>query len=213
MFYLGFPFVCRLARSERNMVVLLVALVIAGPIARVVGPHDSNPQDQTYLCCMDGIALGCLAALLAWRVHLRPFALRAIFTLGLAAAIFVDVFRKQVFDSGLVSTGLYVTVLEVGIALMLIGIQSGLGAGRLARGTGLLRVFGRNSYEIYLTHSFVVVFLTQLYRAYYHGGALIPVWYLAILAISAALGYLFARFYSNPLNQLLRARGYYHSDF
>jgi peptidoglycan/LPS O-acetylase OafA/YrhL len=203
MFYLLFPLVCRVARSEFVIVVVLLAVAVAGPLARVFGPHENDMQDQTYLCCMDGIAWGCIAALAVRHVRFGILALRTMFVVGLALAIFIDAFRKAVFESGLVSTGLYVTVLEVGVALLLIAIQRGTAERFFARGTGALRFFGRNSYEIYLTHMFVVLGLTAFYRTTMRDTTT-PLWYVAIIAMSGGLGYIVAHFYSNPLNARIR---------
>jgi peptidoglycan/LPS O-acetylase OafA/YrhL len=204
VFYIAFPLVCRLLGSERQVVFVLLCLIVAGPFARVLGPHKTDPQDQTYLCCMDGIAFGCLAAIFVWRVRLKPLALRCLLGTGLAAIILIDVFRTQTVQLGLVSTGLYVTVLEIGVSLIVIALWSGAVPTSFGWKPHLLTFFGRNSYEIYLTHSFVVVALTRLYRWQIPGREMVLPWYFAILALSGGVGYMLARLYSIPLNDLLR---------
>jgi peptidoglycan/LPS O-acetylase OafA/YrhL len=82
-------------------------------------------------------------------------------TLGVVIAVAIMVFRKQTSDLGLTKAGLDVTALEFGVALVLIGLARGVVNSTLSRGTAWLRLAGRCSYEIYLTHMFVVLGLLR----------------------------------------------------
>src|SRR5438445_8148547 len=53
----------------------------------------------------------------------------------------------------------------------------------LSVGTGWLRAIGRQSYEIYLFHMFVVLGLMALLKRMHPEPAMIPVWYLAMLLL------------------------------
>jgi peptidoglycan/LPS O-acetylase OafA/YrhL len=69
-----------------------------------------------------------------------------------------------------------------------------------------LRNLGQRSYEIYLTHMFVVFALFDLFVvAGKPMRAVIPL-FIAVIVISALLGDLVARFYSEPLNHAIRSR-------
>ena len=73
---------------------------------------------------------------------------------------------------------------------------------------GWLRSFGRLSYEIYLTHMFVVFALFGLFKSAGLSLGAVPVLFVSVILISGLLGELIARFYSEPLNRRLRnARG------
>jgi peptidoglycan/LPS O-acetylase OafA/YrhL len=200
MFYLLFPLACLLLRSERRFLLLLTAVAAIGPVARTFW-HDHD--DHTYLECMDGIALGCMAAIAAVRLPVSTGAARVTFLAGLAAATLVFGFRHETYMLGLTKNGLNNTLLEAGIGLMLIGMQRGVTAGASGTATAPLRLLGRNSYEIYLTHSFVTVAMVPLYRA---AGTTrwIPLWYVAGVAGSALLGWAVNTMYSEPLNRMLR---------
>jgi peptidoglycan/LPS O-acetylase OafA/YrhL len=76
----------------------------------------------------------------------------------------------------------------------------------LYRSTAFLRWFGRNSYEVYLTHMFAIWPLVGLFFYFHQSIHLAPLWFLAILALAGVLGYLVARFYSEPLNHRLRTK-------
>jgi peptidoglycan/LPS O-acetylase OafA/YrhL len=58
---------------------------------------------------------------------------------------------------------------------------------------------------VYLTHSFVVVTLTQLFVATGSKYAWAPLWFGAVVGLSGGLGACVAKYYSEPLNRKLRA--------
>jgi peptidoglycan/LPS O-acetylase OafA/YrhL len=65
---------------------------------------------------------------------------------------------------------------------------------------------GRNSYEVYLLHMFVVFALFNLFVSVGKPMAAVPVLFVAVTLFSGALGVVAARFHSNPMNRLLRKR-------
>jgi peptidoglycan/LPS O-acetylase OafA/YrhL len=69
-----------------------------------------------------------------------------------------------------------------------------------------LQLLGRRSYEVYLTHMFVVFALFRLFVA--AGSPLpgVPILFLMVVLIAALLGDWVARLYSEPMNRLLRKR-------
>ncbi len=206
VFYLAFPLLCLTLRSERLLIVPLVLLIVIGPINRAQLTGVDPWQDYAYLSCMDGIAFGCLAALLAARVRLSRQVLLGALTVGVVAVTSIVVFRAPTAWLGLTNTGLHITVLELGVALVLVALSRGVGNDALTRGTGLIRSIGRASYEIYLVHMFVVLGLTLAFKAWNLPPATIPVAYLVMLALSAMLGKLVARVFSEPMNAWLRSR-------
>jgi peptidoglycan/LPS O-acetylase OafA/YrhL len=86
LFYLLFPLTCRLLGSERRIVVFLAVTAAIGPSART---HWADYDDHTYLECMDGIAVGCMAAIAAVRLPMSAATTRAVFLAGLATATLV----------------------------------------------------------------------------------------------------------------------------
>jgi peptidoglycan/LPS O-acetylase OafA/YrhL len=69
----------------------------------------------------------------------------------------------------------------------------------------LLRA-GQRSYEIYLTHMFIVVALAAAVAAIGQAMWAVPVFFVAALACSGVVGELVARWYSEPMNRGLRGR-------
>jgi len=205
-FYVAFPLVCLVVRRETVLVVPLLAVIAIGPFVRVWNA-DIEPWDEyAYLACFDGIAFGCLAALINARLAPSGRWLIAAFACGVGAMLLIVVMLHTASALGLISTGLYITMLELGAALVLIAFAGGLFANASWRGTRTLRAIGRWSYEIYLTHMFVVFSLVALFKATGASLAYVGVWYLGALAASVVLGAIVARGYSEPLNAALRAR-------
>jgi peptidoglycan/LPS O-acetylase OafA/YrhL len=206
VFYLAFPVVCLGLRSVRALLVPLLALIVIGPFNRAMLAGQVPWEDYAYLSCLDGIAFGCLAALLSAHRQLSRSVLRSMMALGSAAVALVVVFRSSVPSRVLHSVGLGVSVLELGVALVLVALSQGVGSTLLARGTGSMRGVGRCSYEIYLTHMLVVLGLMPFIKTSRPEAAWVPVWYLVLLVASIALGWVVHHFYSEPSNRALRSR-------
>jgi peptidoglycan/LPS O-acetylase OafA/YrhL len=101
-------------------------------------------------------------------------------------------------------TGLYMSLVGLGAAMLIaVAAQSGWRSPLVF--APLLRA-GERSYEIYLTHIFVVVALDAAFVA--TGAAMwaVPIFFIGVLVIAGLLGEVVARFYSEPMNRWLRGR-------
>ncbi len=222
VFYVFFPLLCMLVRKQALLIALLCSLILIGPYARV---HTQNElwSDYGYLSCMDGIAFGCLAAMVSARIRLSRKAILLLGYSGALLCIFIAVLRGPAASLGLYKIGLDVTTLEIGAVLLLIALQQdferhareaamlpAFGTGKavqaLFHSTAFLRWFGRNSYEVYLTHMLVVWPMVILFFHFKQNINSAPLWFLATTTLAGVLGYLVARFYSEPLNRRLRMR-------
>jgi len=205
VFYLAFPLVCLLVRSEKILPWLLSVLIVIGPINRIVYADDQPWGAYAYLSCMDGMAFGCLAALVTARVGLSGRVLRISLVTGAILALLVAVFcNEDDYHTGIARFGLNVTVLEIGVALMLVALGKGVGNRTLSFGTAWLRALGRWSYEIYLFHMFPLLALMAWFHQRERSGAAIVAMYVCMLAASIALGAAVSRYFSEPLNRRLR---------
>lgn len=204
MFYLFFPLLCVFLRRRRAIVGILLGFVALGPFARTMFTPNPLWADCGYLSSMDVIAIGCLAAIVADRIRFPIRVLTAIQVSGGALALLVTIFRTQTAQLGLYKTGLDVTVLGCGTALMMIGFLQKSKTG--TRWAAPIRWFGRNSYEVYLTHMMAVFPLLFLATIYDPRQRLAPVTYVVIVCAAGLLGAAVAHFYSEPLNRKLRAQ-------
>lgn len=208
-FYLAFPLVCLLFRSERPIAIALLALIIAGPINRVVYAHDQPWGAYAYLSCMDGMAFGCLAALVSARFRLSPRLLKVSLIAGaILSSMIILLCNEDDYSKGLARYGLNFTFLEIGVAMMLVALGSGFGNRSMSTGTSWLRALGRSSYEIYLFHMLPLIALIAWFKRADRSAFVTVATYVAMLVASLAMGILVSRFFSQPLNRWLRHTGH-----
>lgn len=224
MFYVFFPLLCTLVRKQAILVVLLCCFLVFGPFARV-RTHNELWADYGYLSCMDGIALGCMVAMVSAKIKFSNRANLSFRIIGTLLCLLITVFRGTAARLGFYKVGLDVTLLGLGTALLLIALQQtfetnqlrsdsvpgsasrfGATRGALFRATSFLRWFGRNSYEVYLTHMFVIWPMVALFLNFHLSINWSPLWFFATTAFAGIFGYLIAHFYSEPLNQWLRVK-------
>ena len=203
VFYLFLPVVCLLTRSRKVLLPLLTVFVLVGPFARTVLSQNEYWRDNGYLSCMDAIALGCMAAIVAEAVPLSARARLAIKVSGAALVLFVTLCRPWARAMGIYTHGVDVTLIALGTALMLVCFGQERKQG--TRANGWIRWFGRNSYEIYLTHMMAIFALLPLANRFGSTGRLAPLWYLVMIVASGGFGAAIARYFSEPLNRKLRA--------
>lgn len=201
MFYLFFPLFCLFIRNERIFKITMLLFIILGPFAR----NNANEiwGDHSYLSCMDGIAIGCLAALYINSHKTNDKFFSSYLIIGLALSTLIFFFRHLTSYLGITKIGLNVTMLEIGIAFILIALYRKSMASKI-RFLNLLRWFGKNSYEIYLTHGFIVLTLSALFYKLRIPMVAAPLWYVLILVFSGIVGILVSRYFSEPMNKILR---------
>lgn len=206
VFYLGFPLVCVLtARFPKARTIAFAALALSLPIS-VAGLADASEiwQEKAYLPGMAAIAMGVCAALLASVLHPPGREWRAALgwiSLGLLAA---PLLHSPFFHKLLGSA--YLLLVTASVAALLVAFHWGWGQRLAARGTVWLRAFGVMSYEVYLTHMFVVFALAGLFHLTGANLALGWLWFLPALALSWGLGFLVDHHLSRPAGRWVRAR-------
>ena len=205
MFYLFFPLACLLFRRTRALIIPLLAFIILGPFARSVAfNHNEVWREYSYLGGMDAIAMGCLTALLLANRRLSRPALWTATIAGATLVIFSLCFSIRAYKWGLGRNGLNMTILALGTCLLIAtAAQTHWHAPRIFTP---LRKLGQRSYEIYLTHMFVVFALFALFLLAHKPIRTVPFLFLAVTLVSALLGELVARAYSEPMNRWLRNR-------
>ncbi|WP_236585525.1 acyltransferase [Dyella sp. EPa41] len=206
VFYLVFPLVCLLARRTWILVPMLIVLALSLPWTRAALADNEIWQEKAYLPGMAAIATGVLGALLAQRWRRMPhgviWLLCAMGMLGLYLVMVQGAWLWHLIHHG------YMLVLT-GAALCLVLASHGAARSdghRALRGFGWLRSWGRLSYEIYLTHMFVVFAAVRLYKAIEGDAALGFLWYLPTLPLCWLLGRWVERHVSTPAERWLRGR-------
>ncbi len=138
------------------LIALLLMFVVLGPFGRTVLTHG-NPvwREYSYLGGMDAIAMGCLTAIALHGRRLSRAWLRVLGVLGGALLVFCLGFSRTAYAWIPERTGLYMSAIGVG-ASMLIAVAAQTGW-RGPRVLAPLLLAGQRSYEMYLTHMFLVV--------------------------------------------------------
>jgi peptidoglycan/LPS O-acetylase OafA/YrhL len=205
IFYLFFPLVARFLGRGKMLIVLLLGLVVMGPFARTVLTHGNEVwKEYSYLGGMDAIALGCLTALLLSRFRFSCRAVWILAIVGSALLILILGFSIRVEAWGLGRSGLDMTILAVGTCLVIAAVTQT--KWRSPRFMKPLLNLGQRSYEVYLTHMFIVFGLFQLFVLAGKPMSAVPALFLAVIFLAGLLGEVVARFYSEPMNQFIRQR-------
>jgi peptidoglycan/LPS O-acetylase OafA/YrhL len=203
MFYLFFPVVCRILKTGKLFIAALLLFVVLGPLGRTVFAEGNGVwKEYSYLGSMDAIALGCLTALLVSRVRFSGVALKTFGIFGVSLMGFILLFSIRAGQWGFAKSGLDMTVLAIGTCLVTI-----VTAQTEWKGAGALRpllMIGERSYEIYLTHMFVVFALFELFLIAGRPMPAVPLLFLGAILVSALAGAFTARWFSEPMNRWLR---------
>lgn len=203
MFYLAFPLVARLLRKHWLLTGLLLLFVFAGPFARVKA-FNANPvwREYSYLGGMDGIALGCLTAMLLSKLIISRAAVRIAGVIGTLLIVFTLCFSTQGYKWGLGKSGLNFTILAIGVSLAIAAAsQSHWKAPKVF---APLLVLGQRSYEIYLIHMFAVLALFSVFTHFHDPLKGVPGLFVGSIILAGVLGWLVATLYAEPTNLWLR---------
>ena len=201
LFYLAFPIVCVLLPRPLLMVAL-AALVVSLPWTRGLLDGQEIWQEKAYLPAMSAIALGVLCAQLAqvWRPSIS-FA-RSLVLLGAIGFIGALLCGSELWR-GLGHGSILFIAASVGT--LLLGCYWSQAAA--PRGFNWLARMGQLSYELYLTHMFVVLGLVGAWRATFGPE---QTWNFLAYPIGVILCVLLAalveRSFSKPIERCLRGR-------
>ncbi|NVN04588.1 acyltransferase [Asaia spathodeae] len=205
-FYVVFPFLCLvLGRQRYGLLLCAIALALAAPWCDWSLRNASEIwQEKAYGPGVCAIATGIVAALL---LHHAPRNEHGLLT-ALAGWAGLAGITAYLFWGGLIwpvlswGTALF---FNSAIALAVWAFARGWGARTTQKGTLWLRRWRQRSYEIYLTHMFVILPVVGMA----HGLALSArrgwVLFLPALLMAFALGSIVERVYSRSLDQLLLA--------
>ncbi|HEX5284638.1 MAG TPA: acyltransferase, partial [Bryocella sp.] len=164
MFYLFFPLVSlvlfRAGRVGRYAwITLALALFTVGPWARVVWPKTDLQAENSYLAGMASIALGCLTAIVVEQLSRRAMNatfLRIVQVAGWAGILVIAIWPTwHHVLRGIGKSGTDDSLLALSVCLVMAAVTLRRKPGSLW--TAALRWFGRHSYELYLSHEFVVI--------------------------------------------------------
>ena len=199
-FYLGFPLVCLLAqRGTAFLAIPLLLLALSLPATRGMLSSNEIWQEKAYLPGMAAIATGVLAALWAaagTRPSPRQIAELGWFGTGclVAVLLFEELLWKAMGEATML-------VLTGGAAAVVIALKRGWRPYRASPATDVLQSFGRLSYEVYITHMFVVLPAVGLFHRTGSNLRLGWIWYPPVLGSAWLLSWMVDRMLSTPAHR------------
>jgi peptidoglycan/LPS O-acetylase OafA/YrhL len=205
VFYIGFPIVCLVLRRERLLALCLYLLAFALPCTHAAALATNEVwHEKAYLPGMAAIAMGVLTALLAIKFQPKRWTtvLVVVGSAGLGAVLFADDILWRAVHEGLL------LVLTISTACLLLAFHQPARseADKALPGTAWLCAFGRLSYELYLTHIFIVFAVVDVFHATAASPRLGILWYVPGVALCWLLAMLVDKTLSTPCNRALRKR-------
>lgn len=206
VFYLGFPIVCILLRRKSILLPLLILFALSLPITRAAIVDNKIWRSKAYLPGMAGISMGVAGALIAEHLrHVKSWLIISLAAIGSLGIITAICFEDYIWPY--LGNGIFLLLTASTISLLLAFYwQSIDGDPYVIPGTGWIRSFGRLSYEIYLTHMFIIWPVVHSFKTYAEGSRWGVLWYPPAIAISWLLGWFVAKFISIPSDRFLRQR-------
>lgn len=198
VFYFAFPLLCIFLRNQRLILCSWVAIIVIAPIYRARHLDNDIIALHDYLSCFDAIAMGCITAVAAKRLHLS-LSLRYLSILASCGLIAVVYFYK-----GILANAVYgVSLVACSTAVILFSkSDTAFFNGRTSR---VVCWFGKNSYELYLFHIIVLALMRTAVKQEDLGYYAKPLWFTFFITSSAFAAELISKFYSEPLNRKLRS--------
>lgn len=159
-FYLGFPLLC-LGLPRRALVGLLIVwAVLLGPLRDLVPAADEVWREKAYLPGMAALAWGVLAALASQRWPITRRAAQGLAWCGAAGLVFALGWGRLLHG---LFPGASLYLLCLSACSLLVGFAACMPRPR--PGLRWLARMGALSYELYLSHMFIVLAVVAGYRA------------------------------------------------
>lgn len=159
VFYLAFPVLC-IFLPRQILVLALLILALSLPWTRAALHGNEIWQEKAYLPGMSAIAFGVLAALLAQRWQPSKNFARSLFGFGVLGLIGVFFFGSELWRSIKDHMMLVLCVSACFLVFAVDHLQP-----KATFGFGWLAKMGRLSYEIYLSHMFIVLSVCTAFRS------------------------------------------------
>ncbi|TCM61815.1 peptidoglycan/LPS O-acetylase OafA/YrhL [Acinetobacter calcoaceticus] len=202
VFYLAFPILCVLLGRGRGFIWFLLAIILYAPYFRSLhAGAESGAYLYHYFSSFDGIAIGCLTAILANKVKLTEALKKPLICVVvlLMTAIYLYAPIKAVSTWG-------ISVFALLAAVLIFCFAQAVDPDAKTRvGKGMVWI-GKRSYEMYLFHLVIL----GLFKVVYFPKQTLPAEKLMLLLVffiaTFFLSSLIEKYYSAPLNRKIRDR-------
>ncbi|MDH0031456.1 MULTISPECIES: acyltransferase [unclassified Acinetobacter] len=202
VFYLLFPLAALFLKRQSLFLIACVALILFCPYFRYLHyGEESGAYLYHYFSSFDGIAFGCLAALIApqLKLHQNTWSFLKFAAISMMLLIYFSAPIKESCVWG-------ISLFALGTAIVILANVANEQAKVEVDRFKFLQNIGKNSYEIYLFHLIILGFFKLFYTPALTQGDIKLVLLLIYLVLAIGLGAVIARYFSNPLNQKIRQR-------
>ncbi len=200
VFYLAFPLLCYGLGRGKGFIVFLLLMIAYAPYFRSLHfGEESGAYLYHYFSSFDGIAIGCLTALCVqhFKGMLRHTKLFVIVVTLLMCALYLYAPIKEVSTWG-------ISVFALLTAVLIFCFTQEAQTQAQTLGSRALVWLGQRSYEMYLFHLIIL----GLMKVVYFPKETLPAEKLMLLPIYlitvALLGWAIEKYYSAPLNRMIR---------
>jgi len=200
VFYLAFPILCVVLGRGKGFIIFLLAIIVYAPYFRSLHfAEESGAYLYHYFSSFDGIAMGCLTALMTQRmsqkIHVSRIVVPIIVVLMVTVYLYAPI--KEVSTWGISLFALLSAMLIFCFA------QNPHTESRSILSKGIAWI-GQRSYEMYLFHLIIL----GLFKVFYFPKEtlaseklmLLPIYFIAVFVLSWAI----EKYYSTPMNAKIR---------
>lgn len=204
VFYLFFPILCLTFRTKWLPYIFLTSLIVIGPLNRILLADNNIWQSKAYLSCMDSIALGCLTALFTNKYKVPKTISQLFMIIGSVSILILLLIKKEESFKTVISLGMDKTLLSFSVAFIIIA-SIGISMPKILKRLFFpIAEYGKLSYEVYLTHMFIVFSGVTLYKKTNSTIDSAWIWLVGIVLIAGLISFLIERFYSSVWNRKFR---------
>lgn len=200
VFYLVFPILCVVLGRGKGFIIFLLAIIIYAPYFRSLHfAEESGAYLYHYFSSFDGIAMGCLTALMTQRMSQKIQVSRIVVPIIVLLMVTVYLYApiKEVSTWGISLFALLSAMLIFYFA------QNPHTESRSILSKGVAWI-GQRSYEMYLFHLIIL----GLFKVFYFPKEtlaseklmLLPIYFIAVFVLSWAI----EKYYSTPMNAKIR---------
>ena len=202
VFYLAFPILCVVLGRGKSFILFLFAIIAYAPYFRSLHfGEESGAYLYHYFSSFDGIAIGCLTALIVQNVKINSSAVKIIVPVIsiLMVTLYFYAPIKQVSTWG-------ISVFAILSAILIFCFAQNPQSEAPSITSKALVWIGQRSYEMYLFHLIILGLFKVIYFPKETLPAeklmLLPIYFIAVFILSWAI----ERYYSVPLNLKIRRK-------
>ena len=207
VFYLAFPLICVACKSNRRLFIFMLALFFISPLFRNFWFTASELEGRNNFACMGAMAAGCVGGIVINSGGIKKNWIQYMKVAGWILMVFVMLFRSTLYQIGISKIGLNFSMLSIGTVLLLVSWwhDASSGSNRNIKGLSFIAGMGRRSYEIYLSHMFIVLGGVSAFESVNNSSdTAVYILYVSVMILACIAGRLLARFYTDPLNKYIR---------